>query len=169
MYLHSYFIKTLTVVIRSLGNKRPASKLTIKNNYIMNIVETAVNHGSFKTLVTAVTAADLVETLTSEGPFTVFAPMDDAFGKLPEGTVETLVKPENKEQLTSILTYHVLAGKIMSTDLSDGMKAKTVNGKEVTVHLKEGKVFINDAEVVLADVETDNGIIHAVDKVIMPA
>jgi uncharacterized surface protein with fasciclin (FAS1) repeats len=169
MYLHSYFIKTLTVVIRSLGNKRPASKLTNKNKYIMNIVGTAVIHDSFKTLVTAVKAADLVETLTSEGPFTVFAPMDDAFGKLPEGSLETLVKTENKEQLTSILTYHVLAGKIMSTDLSDGMKAKTVNGKEVTVHLKEGKVFINDSEVVLADVETDNGIIHAVDKVIMPA
>jgi uncharacterized surface protein with fasciclin (FAS1) repeats len=135
----------------------------------MNIVETAVNHGSFKTLVAAVTAADLVGTLTSEGPFTVFAPLDDAFAELPEGTVETLVKPENGQQLTSILTYHVLAGKIMSTDLSDGMKATTVNGEEVTVHLKEGKVFINDAQVVLADVETDNGVIHAVNKVIMPA
>jgi uncharacterized surface protein with fasciclin (FAS1) repeats len=135
----------------------------------MNIVETAVNHGSFKTLVAAVTAADLVGTLTSEGPFTVFAPLDDAFAELPEGTVETLVKPENKQQLTSILTYHVLVGKIMSTDLSDGMKATTVNGEEVTVHLKEGKVFINDSEVVLADVETDNGVIHAVNKVIMPA
>ncbi len=135
----------------------------------MNIVETAVNHGSFKTLVAAVTAADLVGTLTSEGPFTVFAPLDDAFAELPEGTVETLVKPENGQQLTSILTYHVLAGKIMSTDLSDGMKATTVNGEQVTVHLKEGKVFINDAQVVLADVETDNGVIHAVNKVIMPA
>jgi uncharacterized surface protein with fasciclin (FAS1) repeats len=136
---------------------------------MMNIVETAVNNGSFKTLVAAVKAADLVGTLTSEGPFTVFAPMDDAFGKLPEGTVDTLVKPENKEKLTSILTYHVIMGKIMSTDLSDGMKAKTVNGKEVTIHLKEGKVFINDAEVVLADVKTNNGIIHAINKVIMPA
>jgi uncharacterized surface protein with fasciclin (FAS1) repeats len=83
--------------------------------------------------------------------------------------VETLIKPENGQQLTSILTYHVLLGKIMSTDLSDGMKAATVNGEEVTVHLKEGKVFINDAQVVLADVETDNGVIHAVNKVIMPA
>jgi uncharacterized surface protein with fasciclin (FAS1) repeats len=135
----------------------------------MNIVETAVNHGSFKTLVAAVTAADLVGTLSSEGPFTVFAPLDDAFGELPEGTVDTLVKPENKEQLSSILTYHVLAGKVLSTDLSDGMKATTVNGQEVTVHLKEGKVFINDAEVVLADVLTDNGVIHAENKVIMPA
>ena len=135
----------------------------------MNIVETAVNHGSFKTLVAAVRAADLLTTLTSEGPFTVFAPLDDAFAELPEGTVETLVKPENGQQLTSIMTYHVLLGKIMSTDLSDGMKAATVNGEEVTIHLKEGKVFINDAQVVLADVETDNGVIHAVNKVIMPA
>jgi uncharacterized surface protein with fasciclin (FAS1) repeats len=135
----------------------------------MNIVETAVNHGSFETLVAAVRAADLLTTLTSEGPFTVFAPLDEAFAELPEGTVETLIKPENGQQLTSILTYHVLLGKIMSTDLSDGMKAATVNGEEVTVHLKEGKVFINDAQVVLADVETDNGVIHAVNKVIMPA
>ena len=135
----------------------------------MNIVETAVNHGSFKTLVAAVTAADLVETLKSDGPFTVFAPLDDAFNALPDGTVDTLIKPENKEKLTGILTYHVLAGKIMSTDLEDGMKAKTVNGQEVTVHLKGGKVFINDAEVVVADVETDNGVIHAINKVIMPS
>ena len=135
----------------------------------MNIVETAVNHGSFKTLVAAVSAADLVETLKSDGPFTVFAPLDDAFNALPDGTVVTLIKPENKEKLTGILTYHVLAGKVMSTDLEDGMKAKTVNGQEVTVHLKGGKVFINDAEVVVADVETDNGVIHAINKVIMPS
>jgi uncharacterized surface protein with fasciclin (FAS1) repeats len=135
----------------------------------MNIIETAVGSGSFKTLVAAVKAADLADALTSEGPFTVFAPTDDAFGKLPDGIVNALIKPENKEDLTSILTYHVLVGKIMSTDLSDGMKAKTLNGNEVTVHLKEEKVFINDAEVVLADVETDNGIIHAVNKVIMTA
>jgi uncharacterized surface protein with fasciclin (FAS1) repeats len=135
----------------------------------MNIIETAVSSGSFKTLIAAVKAADLADALTSEGPFTVFAPTDDAFGKLPDGIVNALIKPENKEDLTSILTYHVLVGKIMSTDLSDGMKAKTLNGNEVTVHLKEEKVFINDAEVVLADVETDNGIIHAVNKVIMTA
>jgi uncharacterized surface protein with fasciclin (FAS1) repeats len=135
----------------------------------MNIAETVVNHGSCETLAAAVTAANLVSTLSSEGPFTLFAPIDGAFAELPEGTVETLLKLENKEQLTSILTYHVLMGKIMSTDLSDGMKATTVNGEEVTIHLKEGKVFINDAQVVLADVETDNGVIHAVNKVIMPA
>ena len=135
----------------------------------MNIAETVVNHGSCETLAAAVTAANLVSTLSSEGPFTLFAPIDEAFAELPEGTVETLLKLENKEQLTSILTYHVLMGKIMSTDLSDGMKTTTVNGEEVTIHLKEGKVFINDAQVILADVETDNGVIHAVNKVIMPA
>jgi uncharacterized surface protein with fasciclin (FAS1) repeats len=135
----------------------------------MNIVETAVNHGSFKTLVAAVTAAELVETLSGKGPFTVFAPLDDAFAALPAGTVDSLVQPENKAKLQGILTYHVVAGKVLSTDLTDGMKAKTVNGAEITIHLKDGKVLINDAEVAVADVETDNGIIHAINKVIMPA
>lgn len=135
----------------------------------MNIVETAVANGSFTTLVAAVTAAELVSTLSGEGPFTVFAPVDDAFAALPAGTVESLVLPENKAQLQGILTYHVVAGKVMSTDLSDGMTAATVNGAEITVHLTDGKVFINDAEVVIADVETDNGVIHVINKVIIPA
>ena len=135
----------------------------------MNIVETAVSNGSFKTLVAAVTAAGLGDTLSSAGPFTVFAPVDAAFAALPAGTVETLVKPESKEKLTGILTYHVLAGKILSTDLSDGMVAKTVNGDEVTIHIKDGKVFVNDAEVVIADVQTDNGVVHAINKVLLPA
>jgi uncharacterized surface protein with fasciclin (FAS1) repeats len=135
----------------------------------MNIVETAVNHGSFKTLVAAVTAAELVETLSGEGPFTVFAPLDEAFAALPPGTVESLIEPANKTKLQGILTYHVVAGKVMSTDLSDGMKAKTVNGAEITIHLKDGKVLINDAEVVVANVEADNGVIHVINKVILPA
>ena len=134
----------------------------------MNIVETAVANGSFKTLVAAVTAADLVTTLSGVGPFTVFAPVDAAFEALPAGTVDTLVKPENKDQLTGILTYHVIAGKVMSSDLTDGMKAETVNGQEVTIHLKDGKVYVNDAEVVIADVETSNGVVHAISAVIMP-
>ena len=133
----------------------------------MNIVETAVANGSFKTLVAAVTAADLATTLSGVGPFTVFAPVDADFEALPAGTVETLVMPENKDQLSGILTYHVIAGKIMSGDLTDGMKAETVNGQEVTIHLKDGKVFVNDAEVVIADVETSNGVVHAINKVIM--
>ena len=135
----------------------------------MNIVETAVSNGSFKTLVAAVTAAGLVETLSGAGPFTVFAPVDDAFAALPAGTVESLVEPANKEKLTGILTYHVLAGKVLSTDLTDGMTATTVNGEEITIHLTDGKVLVNDAEVVIADVETDNGVIHAINKVIMPS
>ena len=135
----------------------------------MNIVETAVSNGSFKTLVAAVTAAGLVETLSGTGPFTVFAPVDDAFAALPAGTVESLVEPGNKEKLTGILTYHVLAGKVLSTDLTDGMTATTVNGEKITIHLKGGKVLVNDAEVVIADVATDNGVIHAINKVIMPS
>ena len=135
----------------------------------MNIVETAVSNGSFKTLVAAVTAAGLVETLSGAGPFTVFAPVDDAFAALPAGTVESLVEPANKEKLTGILTYHVLAGKVLSTDLTDGMTATTVNGEKITIHLTGGKVLVNDAEVVIADVATDNGVIHAINKVIMPS
>lgn len=135
----------------------------------MNIVETAVSNGSFKTLVAAVTAADLVATLSGPGPFTVFAPVDAAFAALPAGTVESLVKPENKGQLTGILTYHVVAGKVLSTDLSNGMKAKTVNGGEITITIADGKVKVNGAHVVLADIATSNGVIHVIDGVLLPA
>lgn len=135
----------------------------------MNIVETAVANGSFKTLVTAVSAADLVATLSGPGPFTVFAPVDAAFAALPAGTVESLVSPENKGKLTGILTYHVVAGKVLSSDLSDGMKAKTVNGAEITITIADGKVKVNGAQVVLADVATSNGVIHVIDGVLLPA
>lgn len=138
-------------------------------NHHMNIVETAVGHGSFKTLVAAVTAAELVETLSGPGPFTVFAPLDEAFAALPEGTVESLVQPENKAQLQGILTYHVIAGKVLSTDLTDGMVATTVNGATVTININEGVVTVNGAKVVAADVDTDNGVIHVIDHVILPA
>lgn len=135
----------------------------------MNIVETAVANGSFKTLVVAVTAADLVATLSGPGPFTVFAPVDAAFAALPAGTVESLVSPENKGKLTGILTYHVVAGKVLSSDLSNGMKAKTVNGAEITITIADGKVKVNGAQVVLADVATSNGVIHVIDGVLLPA
>lgn len=135
----------------------------------MNIVETAVANGSFNTLVAAVKAAGLVETLSGTGPFTVFAPVDAAFDALPAGTVDTLVKPENKAKLTGILTYHVVAGKVMSSDLTDGMTATTVNGQTVTIKLMNGKVMVNDAEVIIADVDTDNGVVHAINTVLMPA
>ena len=135
----------------------------------MNIVETAVANGSFNTLVAAVKAAGLVETLSGTGPFTVFAPVDAAFDALPAGTVDTLVKPENKAKLTGILTYHVVAGKVMSSDLTDGMTATTVNGQTVTIKLMNGKVMVNGAEVIIADVDTDNGVVHAINTVLMPA
>jgi uncharacterized surface protein with fasciclin (FAS1) repeats len=132
-----------------------------------DIVDTAVEAGSFTTLVAAVQAAGLVDTLKGDGPFTVFAPTDDAFAALPKGTVEELLKPENKDQLTAILTYHVVPGKVMSTDLSDGMMAATVEGTEVTIKT-EGGVMVDGANVVTADIETSNGVIHVIDGVIMP-
>lgn len=132
-----------------------------------DIVDTAVDAGSFTTLVAAADAAGLVDTLKGEGPYTVFAPTDEAFAALPEGTVESLLLEENKDQLVAILTYHVVPGKVMSTDLSDGMMAKTVQGGELTVDLDNG-VKINDATVVQADIETSNGVIHVVDMVILP-
>jgi len=133
----------------------------------MDIVDTAVSAGTFQTLVAAVSAADLVDTLKGEGPFTVFAPTDAAFAALPEGTVENLLKPENKDQLVAVLTYHVVPGKVMSTDLTDDMKAATVQGSSVTIDLDDG-VMVDGAKVVSADIETSNGVIHVIDKVILP-
>ncbi len=133
-----------------------------------DIVDTAVSAGSFETLVAAVQAAELVDTLKGEGPFTVFAPTDEAFAALPEGTVADLLKPENKDQLVAVLTYHVVPGKVMSGDLSDDMTAATVQGGDITIDLDSG-VMVNDANVVQADIETSNGVIHVIDKVILPA
>ena len=132
-----------------------------------DIVDTAVGAGDFNTLVTAVQAAGLVETLKGDGPFTVFAPTDAAFAALPEGTVETLLKPENKDQLIAILTYHVVPGKVMSTDLQDDMMATTVQGTDIMIDLDNG-VMINDASVAAADIAASNGVIHVIDKVILP-
>lgn len=132
-----------------------------------DIVDTAVNAGTFETLVAAVSAAELVDTLKSDGPFTVFAPTDEAFAALPEGTVETLLMPENKDQLIAVLTYHVVPGKVMSTDLTDDMTAKTVQGSEIMIDLDNG-VMINEASVTTADIETSNGVIHVIDAVILP-
>ena len=132
-----------------------------------DIVDTAVGAGNFTTLVAAVEAAGLVETLKGEGPFTVFAPTDAAFAALPAGTVEDLLKPENKDKLTAILTYHVVPGKVMSTDLTEGQKAATVQGGEVTITL-EGGAKVNGAVISTADIEATNGVIHVIDSVILP-
>ena len=133
----------------------------------MDIVDTAVGAGNFTTLVAAVGAAGLVDTLKGEGPFTVFAPTDEAFAALPAGTVEDLLKPENKDKLVSILTYHVVPGKVMSVDLTEGMTAATVNGADVTITL-EGGAKVNGANVTTADIEATNGVIHVIDAVILP-
>ncbi len=135
----------------------------------MDIVDIAVEAGSFKTLVAAVQAADLVDVLKGEGPFTVLAPTDEAFAALPEGTVETLLKPENKEKLQAILTYHVIPGKVMSSQVVELESAKTVQGQSVTIEVKDGAVMIDGAKVVTADIEASNGVIHVINKVILPS
>ncbi len=132
-----------------------------------DIVDTAVSAGTFETLAAALTAAGLVDTLKGDGPFTVFAPTDEAFAALPEGTVENLLKPENKDQLIAVLTYHVVPGKVMSTDLTDDMSATTVQGSSVMIDLDNG-VMVDDATVVAADIEAANGVIHVIDTVILP-
>ena len=132
------------------------------------IVEVAVGSDDFETLVAAVKAADLVETLSGKGPFTVFAPTDDAFEKLPKGTLEELVKPENKAKLTAILTYHVVAGKVMAADVVKLQSAKTVQGQKVSIRVKDGKVMVNKANVVKTDIACKNGVIHVIDAVILP-
>jgi len=133
-----------------------------------DIVDTAVAAGKFKTLAAALGAAKLVDTLKGEGPFTVFAPTDEAFAKLPAGTVETLLKPENKDKLASVLTCHVVAGKVMAKDVVNLKSAKTVQGSEVTISVVDGAVMIDGAKVVKTDIVCKNGVIHVIDAVILP-
>lgn len=132
------------------------------------VVAIAVGSPDHSTLVAAVTAAGLVETLSGAGPFTVFAPTNAAFAALPAGTVDNLLKPENKADLTGILTYHVVAGALKAADLTDGQKLKTVNGAELTVSIKDGKVMIDGANVTAADLTAGNGVVHVLDAVVMP-
>lgn len=133
-----------------------------------DIVDTAVSAGSFNTLVAALTAADLAETLHGEGPYTVFAPTDDAFAKLPKGTVDELLRPENKAQLQAILTYHVVSGKVMAEDVVKISSAKTVNGESFRITQANGIVMVDNAKVVQTDIMASNGVIHVIDTVIMP-
>lgn len=134
----------------------------------MDIVDTAVNAGTFTKLAAALQAAGLVETLKGDGPFTVFAPTDEAFAKLPSGTVEMLLKPENKEKLASILTYHVVPGKVMAADVVNLKNATTVEGTDVDIKVDDGKVMVDKANVVKTDIACSNGVIHVIDAVIMP-
>lgn len=161
-------IRTLTVATLALV----ATALPLVHAYEKpaapgDIVAVASGAGSFNTLVAAVKAAGLVETLQGAGPFTVFAPTDEAFAKLPKGTVEDLLKPENKAKLVAILTYHVVPGKVTAADVKT-MKAKTVNGKELNLRVADGKVSVDNATVVKADVMAKNGVIHVIDAVLLP-
>lgn len=133
-----------------------------------DIVDVAAENGSFTTLVAAVKAAGLVETLKGDGPFTVFAPTDEAFAALPEGTVDMLLKPENKDKLVAVLTYHVVPGKIMATEVMKLNSAETVQGEAVMIAIDNGNVMINKAKVAMPDVEASNGVIHVIDKVLLP-
>ena len=133
-----------------------------------DIVDTAVGAGSFNTLVAAVKAAGLVDTLKGKGPFTVFAPTDDAFKKLPPGTLDDLLKPENKEKLKGILTYHVVPGKVMAKDVVKMKSAKTVNGQSVTISMKDKDVMVDNAKVTKTDIVCSNGVIHVIDAVVLP-
>lgn len=144
-----------------------SASAALADGHSKDIVDTAVSAGSFGTLVAAVQAAGLVDTLKGDGPFTVFAPTDEAFAALPQGTVEGLLKPENKAQLVSILTYHVVPGKVLSTDLSNNMMVTTVQGGDLAIMTQDG-VTINGAKVVSADIAASNGVIHVLDAVILP-
>jgi uncharacterized surface protein with fasciclin (FAS1) repeats len=153
------FVVSLLFVSMSYANHHGMKK---------DIVDVAVENGSFTTLVAAVQAAGLVDTLKGKGPFTVFAPTDEAFAKLPDGTVEMLLKPENKDKLTAVLTFHVLAGKVMAADAMKVNKATTVQGQDLTISAEMGNVMINNAKVIGADVKASNGVIHVIDTVLLP-
>jgi uncharacterized surface protein with fasciclin (FAS1) repeats len=156
-------------LVSACANQSPTQPAASPAPRSADIVDTAVGAGQFNTLVAAVKAADLVSTLKSAGPFTVFAPTDAAFKKLPPGTVENLLKPENKAQLVKVLTYHVVPGKVMSGDLAGKVtNAKTVQGQMVRIDATRGGVMVDNARVVGADVAASNGVIHVIDTVILP-
>lgn len=161
-----YRFSRLVALVMALGFT--AGALGAGHRASKDIVDTAVAAGSFKTLAAALQAGELVETLKGEGPFTVFAPTDDAFAKLPGGTLEDLLKPENKDKLVAILTYHVVAGSATSSDVAGMKSAKTVNGQELKLAVRDGKVMVNNAKVIRADVMASNGVIHVIDTVLLP-
>tara|TARA_R110001606_G_scaffold23042_4_gene78029 strand:+ start:19905 stop:20447 length:543 start_codon:yes stop_codon:yes gene_type:complete len=179
MNIKKFIPAILAIVLITLSSFTSNTDLK-ENNSGKTIVDVAVANENFSTLVAAVKAANLVEVLSSEGPFTVFAPVNDAFNKLPEGTVASLLKPENKDLLTAILTYHVVAGKFVAKDVIKAINdnngkfvIKTVQGGILTASLKDGKVILTDVKgnistIVITDVEASNGVIHAIDSVVMP-
>lgn len=159
------FVKAMTTGVAALAIVLAAGRAEAQNR---DIVDTAVAAGQFKTLAAALQAAGLVDTLKGAGPFTVFAPTDEAFAKLPKGTLEDLLKPENKAKLTAILTYHVVAGKVMAADVVKLKDAKTVQGGSLKVNAAGGKVMVDNANVVKTDIAASNGVIHVIDSVVLP-
>jgi len=150
------------------GDTCPMAAAARHKTKVNDIVDTAVSAGSFKTLAAALQAAGLVDTLKDKGPFTVFAPTDEAFSKLPAGTLEELLKPESKAKLTAILTYHVISGKVLAKDVVNLSEAKTVQGSSAKITVTDGKVKVDDANVVKTDIACTNGVIHVIDAVILP-
>ncbi|KPK83066.1 MAG: hypothetical protein AMS25_01290 [Gemmatimonas sp. SM23_52] len=169
--MHSRLISLLAALLGLVVLSAPASaQYGRMSSYAdeKDIVETAVSAGSFKTLVAAVQAAGLVETLKGEGPFTVFAPTDEAFAKLPAGTLEELLRPENRAKLQSILTYHVVPGRLLAEDVVALKSARTAQGQEVMISLKDDAVMVDDARIVKTDIMASNGVVHVIDSVILP-
>ena len=164
MLKKTFAFATVAAVVLTVA----ASGTTAVRAETRDVVDTAIAAGSFKTLAKALDAAGLVTTLKGAGPFTVFAPTDEAFAKLPDGTLETLLKPENKEKLRRILTYHVVAGKVMASDVVKLQSAKAVSGDTITVKVEDGVVHVDNATVTSADVLASNGVIHVIDSVILP-
>lgn len=161
----SYIVLALGIAFSSAAIADHHGK---KKEQTADIVDVAVAAGQFNTLAAALTAADLVDTLKGEGPFTVFAPTDEAFAKLPAGTVESLLKPENKDQLIAVLTYHVVPGKVKAKDVVKLSSATTVNGADVAITVVDGSVRVDNATVLKTDIKASNGIIHVIDAVILP-
>lgn len=166
--LRTALIVTAAAMVGTLGSAQAGHHGGMKEKARMDIVDTAVGAGQFNTLAAALQAAGLVDTLKGSGPFTVFAPTDAAFAALPEGTVETLLKPENKDQLVKVLTYHVVPGKVTAAQVTGLSEATTVEGQDVAISTAGDVVRINDATVVAADVMASNGVIHVIDKVLLP-
>jgi uncharacterized surface protein with fasciclin (FAS1) repeats len=164
MLKNTFALATLVAVVLAVA----VSGSTVVRAETRDVVDTAVAAGSFKTLAKALDAAGLVTTLKGAGPFTVFAPTDEAFAKLPAGTIETLLKPENREKLRRILTYHVVSGKVMASDAMKLQSAKAVSGDTITVKAQNGVVHVDSATVTSADVTASNGVIHVIDSVILP-
>ncbi len=167
MKLKSTIISALAVTVLTLVSIQPVMA-DCGAKHQSDIVDTAVAAGTFNTLVAAVTAADLGDVLKGDGPFTVFAPTDEAFAKLPAGTVESLLKPENKAQLQAILTYHVVPGNVMASDVVKLDSAATVNGQSLSISLDGKNVMVDSAKVVTTDISCSNGVIHVIDSVVLP-